>query len=166
MPRAILISLAATWVSQWALWLIFANNAGFREMIAGGAAATLATWFVRMFVLRTGDCFQVRFRHAVQLVHVPAVLVSGTLTVFALIARRLRGAAVRDEIAIVPFRAPGSSPDEKARRALAIAFFTATPNALVLGILPEENILFFHRLEAEPVPRFLEVFGAQLGDKA
>jgi len=157
--RTSLVSLSLTWLSQWVLWLIFANNDGFREMLAGAAAATLATWSIVMFVRRTGDCFHIRFRYAAQAVHLPAALVRDTATVFAVIARRVMGAPIRGEIAAASYELREPGPEQRGCRALAITFLTLTPNTLVFGFVPRRRTFFFHRLAPEPLPHFLRVFG-------
>ena len=61
----------------------------------------------------------------------------------------------------VPYEALGDDPGDAAKRALAIAYTTSTPNFIVLGIDKERGTLVFHQIERGPVLEVLKRLGAR-----
>jgi multisubunit Na+/H+ antiporter MnhE subunit len=160
MRRILSQSVLLTWASQLGFWLIFADNAGFREVIIGAAAAALTTFFVFLFISRSGETFKLSDRHLAQVIHVPESLFSDTWILLRVIAMRLIGRKVPGGIVAVHFNFGGDDSASRGRRALAITFLTFAPNNLVLGILQQPQILFFHTVIPQPLPSFMKNMGA------
>jgi multisubunit Na+/H+ antiporter MnhE subunit len=155
------LALLLTWASQWGLWLIFADSTGYREMIAGAAAAGVATYFTALFVSRTHDSFKLQGRDLAQVVHVPEILVTGTWILLRAIARRILRKNVPGGVIAVRFRIGGNDAASRGRRALAVTFLTFAPNNLVFGIVADQRILFFHTVIPQPLPNFMFKMGAE-----
>lgn len=161
-PRCLLL----TWASQWGLWLIFADNAGFRELIAGALGAAISTFVVGLFLARTRARFKLQRQYLAQVVHIPKSLLSDTWILLRAIAMRLRGKELPGGIVAVPFRVGTDDPRSRGRRALAITFLTFTPNTLVLGFARGRQLVFFHTVIPQPLPGFMLKMGAEPGRAA
>lgn len=161
--RIIHRSLPITWITNFVLWLIFADNYGSRELVTGAVAAALATYFVELFSARTREHFRMRIKYVAQAVHIPALLSTDTWILMVAIKRRMLGQKLPGGIVAVHFRSGADTPVSRARRSLAITYLTLTPNTLVFDISTESQLLFFHTLIRRPVPSFLKIMGAELG---
>jgi multisubunit Na+/H+ antiporter MnhE subunit len=146
MTRISRAPLFLCWLFEWILWLVFTDNTGFRELLAGAAAAAIATYFSFEFASRKTIAGFGRPAGLRVIWHVPAVLARDTAVLLIAVARRLAGRGLPSGYAAIPFRAVGDNPRSRSKRALAATVMTVTPNTLVLGVLKDERILFFHRL--------------------
>lgn len=150
MTRIFRGSLLFCWLSEWVLWLVFTDNVGFREILAGAAASALATYFAFIFASRqTIGTFWFPREMAV-IWRLPAELVHDTAVLLLALARRIAGRDIPSDIVAIPFGATGNDPESHGKRALATTLLTVTPNTLVLGIPVEEGLLYFHRLLPQP----------------
>lgn len=161
-PRVSRVTLAITWISQLILWLLFADNMGFREFVVGAVSATIGTYFVVSFIIRTGASFQFRPRWVAQAIHIPEILFSGTGILLRAIATRLAGKDVPGGIVAVKFAAGNDDALSRGKRALATTYLTFAPNNLVLGIPSDQQILFFHTVIPQPLPTFMKTLGARV----
>jgi len=144
------VRLAVCWLSEWALWLVFTDNTGFRELLAGAVGAAIATYFSFVFVSRK-KVTSFRMPAGLSAVWlVPTALAHDTVVLLIAVARRLAGHRLPSGYAAIPFAAVGDNPRSRGKRALAATLMTTTPNTLVLGILKDERVLFFHRLIPQP----------------
>lgn len=155
--------LLLTWASQWALWLIFADNAGFRERIAGAFGAALSTFVVVLFLAHTRQRFKLQGQYLAQAMHIPKMLFRDTWVLLRAIAMRLRGRELPGGIVAVPFLLGTGDPRSRGRRAPAITLLTLTPNTLVLGFARDPELLFFHTVIPQPLPEFMTKMGAKPG---
>ena len=143
--------LVLCWLFEWILWLVFTDNIGRRELIAGAAASALATYFSFAFARRK-PIASFGIPHGIKVVwRLPGVLARDTVVVLFALARRLSGEKLPSGIAAIPFKAVADSPTSRSKRALATTLMTITPNTLVLGVLKDREMLFFHRLLPQPV---------------
>ena len=147
------LPVVVCWLFEWGLWLVFTDNVGYRELLAGAGAATIATYFSLAFASRKPiDSFQVP-RGLSVIWDVPAALAQDTAVLLLAVARRLAGKRIHSGMVAIPFGAVGDNPSSRGKRALATTLMTITPNTLVLGILRDERILYFHRLVPQPPSR-------------
>ena len=157
-------SISVTWLSQLLLWVIFADNVGFREILVGALAAAVSTYFVWLYLSETSDRFTLKVSCLGQIMHVPEIVMTGSWVLLRATARKLSGKKVPSGIVAVRFHAGGKDETSKGRRALAITYLTCAPNNLVLGILKERNLYFFHTVIPQPLPSFMFKMGAELDD--
>jgi hypothetical protein len=61
----------------------------------------------------------------------------------------------------VPFDAGGDDDESSFRRALAIAWTTATPNFVVVGIDRERGLLVYHQIRRSDVPEMTKRLGVR-----
>ncbi|MDQ6805412.1 MAG: Na+/H+ antiporter subunit E [Actinomycetota bacterium] len=79
-------------------------------------------------------------------------LVSWEALAQLLTRKRSRGA-----FRVVPFGAGGENPRDAARRALAEALGSLTPNTIVVGIDPDRQLLLVHQLRREGAAEEIDV---------
>lgn len=159
-------SLLLCWVSEWVLWLVFTDNTGYREILAGAAASALATYFAFIFASRkTIGSFWIP-REIVVVWRLPAELIHDTGVLLLALTRRMAGQDIPSDIAAIPFAATSNDPESRGQRALATTLLTVTPNTLVLGILVDEKLLFFHRLLPQPVSGLARQLSGAVGRSA
>jgi multisubunit Na+/H+ antiporter MnhE subunit len=158
-------SFVLSWVSQWILWLAFANNTGIREILIGGAASAIATFAVARFQRHTGarEHYRLRAPYLLQFFRVPKTVVTGTWALLRVTALRLLGRSVPGGIVSVPYRIGAENSISRGRRALTITFLTLGPKSLVLGFPPDQRSFFFHTLIPQPLPPFMFKMGALPG---
>jgi len=157
-----LVEIALVWISQLVLWLVFADNSGFREIIVGAVAAAMGTYFVPSFVARTQASFDFRARWVLQVAHVPKFVFGDTCILLRVGVLRLLGNDVPGAIVAVKFDAGDDDALSRGRRALATSYLTFAPNTLVMGIPRDAQLLFFHTLIPQPLPRFMLTLGARI----
>ena len=61
----------------------------------------------------------------------------------------------------VPFDMGGDDPESHARRALAVTLTTLTPNAVVLGFVPEPGLMLLHQIMPAKLSRMTINLGAR-----
>ncbi len=88
----------------------------------------------------------------------PALLVlknigRDTVIVYGVLVRRLAGERVADAYLDVPFDPGGDDPVSAARRALAVAGVSTSPNEIVLAVDAERRCLRVHVLAVSTAPR-------------
>jgi multisubunit Na+/H+ antiporter MnhE subunit len=150
MTRISRVRFLLCWLFEWVLWLVFTDNTGFRELLVGAAVAAIATYFSFVFAHRK-KVTSFRMPAGLGVIwQVPAVLARDTAVLLLAVARRLAGRSLPSGYAAIPFAAVGDNPRSRGKRALAATLMTVTPNTLVLGVLKNEKVLFFHRLLPEP----------------
>jgi multisubunit Na+/H+ antiporter MnhE subunit len=152
------------WISQGLLWIAFADNSGIREIAIGAVVTGMATLAVWRFRRHTHDRYKLRFEYVRQAIHIPKSILVDTWILLRVIVMRLMGKTIPARIIGVPFKIGGNGPASRGRRSLAITFLTLTPNTLVLGLLPDEQLLLIHTLIPQPPPAFMFRLGTELDD--
>jgi len=89
-------------------------------------------------------------------------MITGTFEIFRVLLRQLLGGRPAASLLLaVPYDALGDDPGDAAKRALAIAYTTGTPNFIVLGIDRQRGTLVFHQIERSPILAMLKRLGAR-----
>lgn len=160
--RRLLIALL-TVASQWGLWLVYTNNVGYRELIAGCVGAIFSAAAAVLFAVQGKVAFRFRLRDAAQMVHLPWLVVSDTIKVLGAVGRQIfTRAGASSRIAAVPFDAGGQDALSAGRRALGISYTTITPNSVVLGVIPgDPPLLLYHQVSIDALPAMTCNLGAR-----
>lgn len=141
------------WVRATVLWIVLAlfeialiGKLDPQETPAGIAVALLAT----AATLAVGTVAGARYRvHAGWLplaLLVARNVVRDTVVVSRVVLRALAGGAVADGYLHVPFEPGGDDPASAARRALAIAGMSTSPNEIVLDVDEQRRMMRVHVL--------------------
>jgi len=143
------------------LWMMFVSLLQWNELLAGLAAAAIGA--VADGVVKATDFarFRPRLSHAALILTTPWYVLTGTLAVFGELARHLAGKPPRTEFVVVPFDGGADDVESSARRALATAYTTISPNSIVIGIDRERGFLLLHSLPPSPTPWITRQLGAK-----
>lgn len=141
--------LTAWWIALAALWLALDDTVALPELITGAVAAALGA--IAAEVVHSQNLARVRGRRR-WLTHAwrPLVrLFPDTARVLAVLLRQLvLRRPPRGEFRAVPFRyGYESGAYDTTRRALAKAAGSFTPNAYVIGVDAERELLLVHQLD-------------------
>lgn len=139
------------------LWLVFVGTFAGPEMLVGAAAALVGAF--ALCVVNHAQPLHVRARvsDVAQLLYVPWLLVSDTVTVLLVALRDLCGGPKASSAFRVAFFRDAHSTG---RRVLTVAGSTVSPNCIVLGINAKHNELLFHQLKKTPLPKMMKHLGA------
>jgi multisubunit Na+/H+ antiporter MnhE subunit len=143
--------LAAGWIGAWllgvALWLLLVSKLTIEEVLAAMGASALACIGVRVFQNADRTPLHPTAAMLLQSWRIPGDLLRGAWTVFEGLARYLvTGRAPPG--ALRAFKLDlGQSDDPKAnaRRALIITYTTLTPSTVVMGFVPEQQLILCHQ---------------------
>ncbi len=150
-------------VIYFGLYLGFTNNAGFRELITGGAVAIISTIATLVFSSAGKVCFRFRLRDILQAWHLPWNIIEDTLRVLQSLGKQLftrRGAASFIGAVAVDL-SKHNSPIDAGRRALEVIFSTSTPNLIVIGIIEEQKVLLYHQIKREKISAMTRNLGVR-----
>ncbi|GEJ55399.1 hypothetical protein [Anaeromyxobacter diazotrophicus] len=145
----------------YAAWLAFTQRLAPSELAVGAGAALLAAVASRLVWSRNGATFAGAGRWLLAGWQVAPYAFTGTVEILRVLARQLGGRPAPSLLLAVRFDAGGPGPREQARRALAVAYTTMTPNFIVLGVDAERGLLWFHQLERSEVPDMTRRLGAR-----
>lgn len=142
-------------------WLAFAGTLSSHELLLGcacaisSAAACLLTWHAMGLAARGPlSDFLTGWR-------VPwNILTDGWIIVRILILDLLGIRRADSLFRVCPF-ATSNSPRDKMRRVLAVAYCTATPNSIVIGIDTDQKKMIYHQLVPDGVPPIARALGAK-----
>jgi hypothetical protein len=144
-----------------ALWILFVAGTKPEEMIVGCACTLLTVAFSAYVAKTTSLEIRLRFGDVIQMWRIPKSLITGTWEILAVL--------IPDVLHIRPaeslFRAAPFESDSTAvwaaRRVLAVAYTTATPNFIVIGIDPATKLMVFHQLRRSDVLTLTRRLGVQ-----
>jgi hypothetical protein len=92
----------------------------------------------------------------------PKYMITGSWEIFEVLFRQLFGGRPADSLMLaVPYEAIGDDDASAARRALAVAYTTSTPNFVVVGIDRKRAHLVFHQIKRSPVLQVTKNLGAR-----
>ncbi|MGH9513402.1 MAG: hypothetical protein ACRD2U_14820 [Terriglobales bacterium] len=144
-------------------WMIFVGAFAFHEMISGIIGAMLASLGLAII----NSCYPARFSPKISellsLWRLPWYLISETWEIASVAGKDLfRIKRAKSLFRVVSFNAGkcGNASDT-ARRVLATAYDTMTPNFIALGVNTSDQKLLFHQIARGPVPKMAQELGAQ-----
>jgi multisubunit Na+/H+ antiporter MnhE subunit len=150
------------WATSFVLMLLYVGKIATDELIAAAAGSAVAATASRIVLATHVAPLAAQWRAVAQIWRLPKYVVTGTWEVLAVLARQmfLRRPA-QSLFHAIPFDV-GANDDESAmRRALAIAYTTATPNFVVVGIDREKGLLVYHQIQHSPIPEMTKRLGAR-----
>lgn len=142
-------------------WLVFTGTFAIHELLIGVVSASLAS--TGMFVI--DRCYPARFspelRELLTLWRIPGQVISGTWKILGLAAKDLLGIRRAQSVFSVARFDAGRKDDahDSARRVLAVAYSTVSPDIIVMGVNATDNRLLFHQLEKGSVPKLIQELG-------
>jgi len=144
-------------------WIACVATFHVHEMLVGAGAVTLALGF-SIFVVRTLPLhFRPTLRDLLELWRLPAYMAIDVAQVTLVLAKDLLGKAAPSLFRATPWAPVGEDGQSVAKRTLAIAGTTVSPNFIVIGIDCKRRQLLFHQLKDTPVPVMTQRLGAGAG---
>jgi multisubunit Na+/H+ antiporter MnhE subunit len=126
-----------------------------------GIPATLLTAAFCLFAVRK---LPIRFRptltELLELWRLPWYVVQDLAVIIGVLILDCAGRRAPSLFRSAPWRANADNGHDTARRALAVAYTTISPNCVVIGIDRERRQFFFHQLKAAGLPIMTRRLGA------
>jgi multisubunit Na+/H+ antiporter MnhE subunit len=154
------------WAVSFALslgaWTLFAGKIGWNELVAGGIASAIAATAARIVWAQHIAGFRGHLAWLLAMWRLPVYAVTGTWEIFAVLFLQLFGRKPAESLILaVPFDKGGDDDESAARRALAIAYTTSTPNFIVIGVDGKRGQLVYHQIKRSPILRITKDLGAR-----
>lgn len=155
--------IAVVLVVHVGLWMAYVVNPSPAEWVLGGVAAVIST----AAVYTTGYVYDARFHPSLgmlaQGVRIPWYVLTGTWDLLVAIYLQIftrRGAD--SAMVAIPFDC-GRHEDSRdaGRRTLAVTYTTLTPNSIVIGLVPEEQLMLYYQVVPGPTRQMTKNLGAQ-----
>jgi multisubunit Na+/H+ antiporter MnhE subunit len=141
----------ATWFTWWvllmSLWVAVDDSLAGDELLAGAGAAALAALTAEVVGYQTATRYRIRAAWLPRALRLPGQITSDTLAVFAVLARTIAGqappcGAYRE----LPVRYGDDTPLGVTRRVLLSGARSLTPNAFVVDIDKDRDVMLVHEL--------------------
>jgi multisubunit Na+/H+ antiporter MnhE subunit len=147
-----------------ACWTMFLGSFGGAEAVVGGIAVAIGT-AVSTAAYAVGVArFRPKLAWFAEIWRVPWYVLTDTGTIAsALVSRHLFRRRGRSRMVALPFEPGGSTGRGEARRALAIALTTLSPNSIVLDIDRDARLMLVHQISPAGVSRLTRRLSATGG---
>lgn len=144
-------------------WIACVATFHLHEMLVGAGAVALALSF-SIFVVRTLPLhFRPTLRDLLELWRLPGYMAIDVVQVTLVLVKDLLGKPAPSLFRATPWGPVGEDGHSVAKRTLAIAGTTVSPNFIVVGIDCKSRQMLFHELKPTPVPQMTQHLGAGAG---
>jgi multisubunit Na+/H+ antiporter MnhE subunit len=144
------------------LWMLFVSQMKRAEFAAGVCAAALGSVGDGIVKAKGFAKFRPRMKWLSLFSWEPWYVLVGSATILRALARRLIGKQSQAQFRVVPFRAGREDSESAARRALAIAEISISPDTIVVGIDREREFMLLHLIAPIATPKIARELGAKL----
>ena len=134
------------------LWLTFVFQVTAAELMAGSAAAALATLGIELTLRSESLCFHPKLHWILQARHLPAAIAHDLWTMSLDLGRLCSRKPPQSELVSTTLIAAPEKCEAAAQRALAVFFTSMTPNSVVVDCDRESNLMLVHVLTPAPLP--------------
>jgi len=148
-----------TWLTWWALimslWVAADDSVRLDELLVGAGAAALAAVAAVAVGHQAATRYKIRAAWLLAAIGLPGQVAQETLIVFGALARTiaLRQAPPHGAFTALPVRYGDDTPLGVTRRVLLTGAHSLAPNAFVLGIDPERDVMIIHELATKVTNR-------------
>ncbi len=143
-------------------WWLFTGSTPISEIVLGAVTVVLALIGSHLVRARLGAKIRGNLTAIAQVWRVPSLVVSGSVDLFKVLARDLRGSAkAKSLLRAVRFVHTGTGASDQTFQALATAYTTVSPNFVVIDVDPHARVLLFHQLAPTPIPKLTVNLGAK-----
>jgi multisubunit Na+/H+ antiporter MnhE subunit len=142
----------AWYLPLFGLWMLFVGSFSLEEIVLGALAAAVAATAADLVRAQDLVRFRMRPRWLSGVWRLPWQVVADSGLLAAALWRQLRRpGSVRGVFRVLPFpRDEGDGAAAAARRALAVAVASLTPNTYVVGVEGDEGTVLIHQLVRRP----------------
>jgi len=153
------------WLAQFTvaflLWFLYVGKLQPDEALFGVAGSALAAFASQIVFEKHIAPLRAQWRAVAQLWRLPKELVVGGWQIVAVLAEQVfSGRPAESLFFSVPFDAGGDDDESAFRRALAVAYTSATPNSVVIGIDRKRGLLIYHQLRKSRIAEMTRRLGA------
>ena len=143
-------------------WILLVAGVKKNEMIVGLASVLLASTFLCL-VLRSQEIeFNFKLQDVCTLWRAPWYILTNTFTLCNVLFKDLFGSErAGSYYRVSGFKTSKTDPTLVARRVLATAYTTVSPNSIVIGIDYEQSRLLLHQVKRGEVSRMTKELGGQ-----
>jgi multisubunit Na+/H+ antiporter MnhE subunit len=153
---------AAHFVVLLGAWFLFVGKIGWNELIVGTAGAAVAASAAQIVWSQHIAAFRDNAGWVLQMWRLPKYMITGSWEIFEVLFRQLFGGKPAESLMLaVPYEAVGDDDESAARRALAVAYTTSTPNFIVVGVDRKRGHLVFHQIKRSPILQVTKNLGAR-----
>jgi multisubunit Na+/H+ antiporter MnhE subunit len=151
-PSARKPAAVTTWLTWWvllmSLWVAVDDSVAPDELLAGAGAAALAAMAATVTSRQAGTRYRIRVAWLPWALALPGQVASDTLAVFAVLARTVftKVPPPRGAYREIPVRYGDDTPLGVTRRVLLTGARSLTPNAFVVDLDPERDVMLVHEL--------------------
>ena len=157
-----MLSWLALWTSSFALMMLYVGKIAADEVLSAAIASVITAMASKVVLERHIAPLRTQWRHFAQVWRVPKYVVTGTWEICSVLAGDIFGRSRAESlICAVPFDSGGDDDESAFRRALAVAWTTATPNFVILGIDRQRGLLVYHQVRRSPIPEMAKRLGAR-----
>lgn len=150
------------WALSFALMMLYVGKIAPDEALFAALGSAVAATASKIVLEKRLAPLRAQWRCLAQIWRLPKYLVSGTWEVLLVLARQIFLRRLADSLTYgVAFEAGGDDDESAFRRALAIAYTTATPNFVIVGVDRERGLLVYHQIKKGPIPEMTRRLGAK-----
>lgn len=154
-------SLLFAIVAMAALWIVFVAGVHAPEMLVGALSIAASTAFLSLMWRAQEDHVLFRAADVAQVWRVPAQVAGDALVILKVLWQDLFSASREPSFyELHRFDGGPPCPELLGRELLAVAYLTASPNSIVLGIDERKSMLMVHQLAPTPLPELARRLGA------
>ena len=152
--------LSALWFGA---WLLLVEKFEPAELVAGAICALIAAVASELAYGTHLNKFTGNLPALVQAHHLPWLMMTGTVEIFAVLFRHLFTRRKAQSLMLACDFDAGATddPNDAMRRALAIGYTTMTPNFIVIGIDQKKGRMLYHQIARSDVPKMTQKLGAR-----
>jgi hypothetical protein len=134
------------------LWLILVGNAHPQESFVGALSVAATAWFALFARRAQRRRFDYSLRDLLQVRRVPWNVLTDAWRVTGVLLHDLfAGQVASSSYFVLPFKLSQSHAGLDGREVLAVAYATASPNSIVLGVRRGDGKILLHLLEEAPL---------------
>lgn len=161
-PPRIALWCVATFAAA-ALWTLFVwSSINAHEMYLGAGCLALTLLFGYSVARTVGLKLTFRAKDLAQAWHIPWAIVTGAATITWVLFKDLLGIEPAQNLfRVCGFDSSRHDPVRIARTVLAVAYTTATPNSIVIGIDPTQSRLLLHQISRSEIRPMTKHLGAK-----
>jgi hypothetical protein len=159
--RIVAVSLET--VALFAFAVACASSFKRSDLVIGAAASVLGAIAGGVVARRELARFSPRWRWVAQCWRIPGYVLSGSWELVVALRRQLfTPGGAESLVRAVAFDAGSGDEASSARRALAVAYTTSTPNFVVIDVVREQGLLLFHQVKRGKVLPMTRRLGADV----
>jgi hypothetical protein len=143
-------------------WILLVAGVKLHEMIVGAFSIAASAVFLYAIHRTETQRFDFQWSDVFTGWRVPGYLLSDLYQITVALLRDLLGMGKAGSFyRVCDFKTAKAAPRLVARRVLATAYTSATPNSIVIGIDYEQNRLLLHQVVRSPITKMARLLGAE-----